>query len=143
MDKQIAIRHTLIIFILTLCICAYCAACSKQIHAPKGVVTKYPALFDQITHIMQSNGLEIMTDWPWDSNRHPISFMALTNNADTRYFSAGNYSENDFLLLKVNINHESGSAKVDSWYSGTPDRREQAAHLTQIIKTTVEESKTK
>lgn len=71
MDKRIAILRPLIKFILAVCICAYRAACSKQIHAPKGVVTKYPALFDQITQIMQTNGLEIMTDWPWDSNRNP------------------------------------------------------------------------
>ena len=143
MDKRIPIWRPLIIFVIIACIIAYCVACSKQIHAPKGVVTKYPALFDQITHIMQTNGLEIMIDWPWDSNQHPNSFMALTNNADTRYFSAGNYSENDFVFLKVNIKHESGTAGVNSWYSGTPDRREQAAHLKQIIEAIVEESKSK
>ena len=143
MNNRINIWHPLIKLVFIAGIFTYCSACSRQIHAPKGVVTKYPALFDQITQIMQTNGLEIMTDWPWDSNQHPISFMALTNNADTRYFSAGNYSENDFIFLKVNIKHESGTAGVNSWYSGTPDRREQAAHLKQIIEAIVEESKSK
>ena len=142
MDKRIAIWRPLILFILTVCICAYCAACSKQIHAPKGVVTKYPALFDQITQIMQTNGLEIMTDWPWDSNRHPISFIALTNNADTRYYSAGNFSENDFVFLKVNIKHSSGTAGVATWCGGTSNQA-RADRLKQIIKDTVEESKAK
>ena len=142
MIDRINIRHPLIILVFIACIIAYCTACSRQIHAPKGVVTKYPALFDQITQIMQTNGLEIMTDWPWDSNRHPISFMALTNNADTRYYSAGNYSENDFVFLKVNIKHSSGTAGIATWCGGTSNQA-RADQLKQIIKDAVEEAKAK
>ena len=142
MIDRINIRHPLIILVFIACIIAYCTACSRQIHAPKGVVTKYPALFDQITQIMQTNGLEIMTDWPWDSNRHPISFMALTNNADTRYYSAGNYSENDFVFLKVNIKHSSGTAGVATWCGGSSNQA-RADQLKQIIKDAVEEAKAK
>lgn len=142
MDKRTAIWRPLIKAILTICIYAYCAACSRQIHAPKGVVTKYPALFDQITQMMQTNGLEIMTDWPWDSNRHPISFVELTSNADTRYYSAGKFSENDFVFLKVNIKHSSGTAGVATWCGGSSNQA-RADQLQQIIKDTVEEAKAK
>ena len=142
MIDRINIRHPLIILVFIACIIAYCTACSRQIHAPKGVVTKYPALFDQITQMMQTNGLEIMTDWPWDSNRHPISFMELTNNADTRYYSAGNYSENDFVFLKVNIKHSSGTAGVATWCGGSSNQA-RADQLKQIIKDAVEEAKAK
>lgn len=142
MNNRINIWHPLIKLVFIAGIFTYCSACSRQIHAPKGVVTKYPALFDQITQIMQTNGLEIMTDWPWDSNRHPISFMALTNNADTRYYSAGNYSENDFVFLKVNIKHSSGTAGIATWCGGTSNQA-RADYLKELIISTVKESKTK